>query len=88
MPKALPRRNTLQVILVLGKESLLLQLVFLKGLFLIGNESAMKVIDLQYRLVVKLDRVFRFIHPLKCKIYSIQGPLNLPVRKQKKKEIT
>lgn len=46
-PKALPRGNALQVLLVLGKELLLLQLVFLKGQFLIGNEPAMKVIDLQ-----------------------------------------
>ena len=37
-PKALPRGNALQILLVLGKESLLLQFVFLKGQFLIGNE--------------------------------------------------
>lgn len=30
-PKALPRGNALQVLLVLGKEFLLFQLVFLKG---------------------------------------------------------
>jgi len=76
----LPCRNTLQVILVFGKEFFLLQHVFFKSQFLIGNEPAMKFIDLQDGLVVKLDRVLRLIHPLKSKVYSIQGPLDLPGR--------
>ena len=37
----------------------------------------MKVIDRQNGLVVKLNRVLRLIHPLNCKVYSIQGPLDL-----------
>lgn len=40
-PYSLSRHDTLQVFLVLGEEFLLLQLVFLKGQFLIGNEPAM-----------------------------------------------
>ena len=74
----MPRGNALQILLVLGKEFLLLQLIFLKGQFLIGNEFAMKVIDRQNGLVVKLDSILRLIRPLKCKVYSIQGPLDLP----------
>ena len=75
-----PRRNILQVFLVLGEEFLLLQLVFLKGQFLIRNESTVKIIDRQDKLVIKPDRVLRLIHPLKCKVYSIQGSLDLPRR--------
>ncbi len=45
----------------MGEEFLLLQLVFLKGQFLIRNESTVKIIDRQDRLVIKPDRVLRLI---------------------------